>query len=256
MKKFLFITIFVLTNLSSSAASKCVAHRGNNIEELENSLAALKSAMDINSDGIEFDIRHSSDGVPYLIHDDTLERVASKLQKGCSVKDPFNTLTSDHIDRFCLLSNDEKVPRLEDALELLNEYHGDVFLEFKDEPTLTDVQLIQKYLARRAKNLYIISFKKEYLEKFEHWKSFYSYLKLAKLLKLNKYGRKDWKKFDGVDSNLLFNFMIRSLKKKGKVVGVWTKDKKSQMKKYFKKGVHFITTNNPKLCLEVKQLIH
>ncbi len=53
-----------------------LAHRGDYRHLPENSLAALMAgARAPLSDGVEFDVRVSADGVPVVIHDDTLERV-------------------------------------------------------------------------------------------------------------------------------------------------------------------------------------
>ena len=53
-----------------------LAHRGDHRRLPENSLAALVAgARAPMSDGVEFDVRVSADGVPVVIHDDTLERV-------------------------------------------------------------------------------------------------------------------------------------------------------------------------------------
>jgi len=53
-----------------------IAHRGASAEAPENTLAAFRRAVDIGSDGVEFDVRLAADGVPVVIHDATLERTA------------------------------------------------------------------------------------------------------------------------------------------------------------------------------------
>ena len=56
-----------------------LAHRGDWRRAPENSLAALAAALAVpGCDGVEFDVRLSSDGVPVLIHDETLERVQGR----------------------------------------------------------------------------------------------------------------------------------------------------------------------------------
>jgi glycerophosphoryl diester phosphodiesterase len=56
-----------------------LAHRGDWRVAPENSLEAMRAAMAIAAcDGLEFDVRSSSDGVPVVIHDDTLERVQGR----------------------------------------------------------------------------------------------------------------------------------------------------------------------------------
>jgi len=53
-----------------------LAHRGDWREAPENSLAAFAAALAVPAcDGLEFDVRVASDGVPVVIHDDTLSRV-------------------------------------------------------------------------------------------------------------------------------------------------------------------------------------
>lgn len=51
-----------------------IGHRGASAVALENSLAAFEAAIAAGADGIEFDVRLSRDGVPVIIHDDTLQR--------------------------------------------------------------------------------------------------------------------------------------------------------------------------------------
>ncbi len=50
------------------------AHRGASAEAPENTLSAFRRALEAGADGIELDIHLSRDGVPFVIHDDTLER--------------------------------------------------------------------------------------------------------------------------------------------------------------------------------------
>lgn len=56
-----------------------LAHRGDWRHAPENSIAALEAALAVpGCDGVEFDVRQSSDGVPVLLHDETLERVQGR----------------------------------------------------------------------------------------------------------------------------------------------------------------------------------
>ncbi|MBN1420640.1 MAG: PD40 domain-containing protein [Planctomycetes bacterium] len=52
-----------------------IVHRGDSASAPENTLEAYAAAMDLGADGVEIDIRRSKDGVLYLFHDDTLERM-------------------------------------------------------------------------------------------------------------------------------------------------------------------------------------
>jgi glycerophosphoryl diester phosphodiesterase len=62
-----------------------LAHRGDWRVAPENSLAAMQAALRIpGCDGLEFDVRCSSDGVAVVIHDATLARV-QKLPSACAM---------------------------------------------------------------------------------------------------------------------------------------------------------------------------
>ncbi|TLM66826.1 MAG: glycerophosphoryl diester phosphodiesterase [Deltaproteobacteria bacterium] len=50
------------------------AHRGASAEAPENTLAAFARALEAGADGVELDVHLSADGVPVVIHDETLER--------------------------------------------------------------------------------------------------------------------------------------------------------------------------------------
>lgn len=50
------------------------AHRGASAFAPENTLASFRLAESLDADGIELDVHLSSDGVPVVIHDETLER--------------------------------------------------------------------------------------------------------------------------------------------------------------------------------------
>ncbi|MEU6822198.1 glycerophosphodiester phosphodiesterase [Streptomyces atriruber] len=52
-----------------------VAHRGDPYRVRENTIPSLRSAFERGADAVEIDVRLSSDGVPVLLHDPTLERL-------------------------------------------------------------------------------------------------------------------------------------------------------------------------------------
>jgi glycerophosphoryl diester phosphodiesterase len=51
-----------------------IGHRGASAVAPENSMAAFEAAIAAGADGIEFDVHLSRDGVPVIIHDETLQR--------------------------------------------------------------------------------------------------------------------------------------------------------------------------------------
>ncbi|MFF3330055.1 glycerophosphodiester phosphodiesterase [Streptomyces sp. NPDC002888] len=52
-----------------------VAHRGDPYRVRENTLDSLRSALELGADAVEIDVRLTRDGVPVLLHDQTLKRL-------------------------------------------------------------------------------------------------------------------------------------------------------------------------------------
>ena len=52
-----------------------IAHRACWKETSENSLAAVRVCITMHVDGVEFDVRHTKDGVAVVIHDETVDRM-------------------------------------------------------------------------------------------------------------------------------------------------------------------------------------
>ena len=53
---------------------RIVAHRGGGLLAPENTLAGIRLARNLGFLGVEFDVKLTADGIPVLMHDDTLER--------------------------------------------------------------------------------------------------------------------------------------------------------------------------------------
>ena len=100
------------------------AHRGlhDNLSDApENSMAAFLKAVE-GGYGIECDVQLTKDGVPVIFHDFTLEKVArypgdgSNLQK---VPGKVIDYTYEELQRFHILNSEERIPRFEDFLKLV-----------------------------------------------------------------------------------------------------------------------------------------
>ena len=100
-----------------------IGHRGAPVVALENTLPAFQAAIAAGADGIEFDVRLSSDGVPVIIHDDTLTRTHG-------VRRRVADLTVDELRSF-------GVPSLRELFELMGGNSLLLCLELKSrEPEL------------------------------------------------------------------------------------------------------------------------
>jgi len=64
-----------------------LAHRGDWRRATENTLPALLAALEVpGCDGLEFDVRLAADGVPVLLHDETLARVQGRPERVDEIK--------------------------------------------------------------------------------------------------------------------------------------------------------------------------
>ena len=88
---------------------KVLAHRGGAEESFENTIESFKYSESIGCEFIETDVQASSDGVPYIFHDDDLSRIVNK-------KVNFNDLSSEEIDNLNIFEN-KKIPKLSETLK-------------------------------------------------------------------------------------------------------------------------------------------
>jgi glycerophosphoryl diester phosphodiesterase len=111
-----------------------IGHRGASAVAPENTMAAFREAIAVGADGIEFDVRLTSDGVPVVIHDGTLRRTAKLNQR---VAD----LTWQEINKvdvgswFAPRFANETVPSLRELFALFQSNKASLYLEMKcDSP--------------------------------------------------------------------------------------------------------------------------
>lgn len=108
-------------NMETNTSSPLViAHRGSSTTAPENTLAAFRQAVELNSDYIEMDIHLSKDLVPVVIHDKTLKRTTNAPLFSFFVKNhTLGELQSfDAGSWFAKEFKNENIPSLEEVLQL------------------------------------------------------------------------------------------------------------------------------------------
>jgi glycerophosphoryl diester phosphodiesterase len=136
-----------------------IAHRGASMLAPENTIAAAELAAEYDAFGFETDVRISLDGVPFLMHDDTLRRTTNILEvypdrtdEDASnftmdelyalnaglwfiQKDPFNTIESGLISQAQLSVNQgQKIPTLSQALGLVDDEKMVILFDLRYPP--------------------------------------------------------------------------------------------------------------------------
>lgn len=115
-----------------------IAHRGYSAAAPENTLAALREALDAGADAVEFDVRCAGDGTPVLFHDRDLERTSDG--RGPVEEHGLEELRAlDAGSWFSDAFTGEPIPTLAEALELAGGRAGRVYPEVKGYRGLEDV---------------------------------------------------------------------------------------------------------------------
>ena len=114
--------------------ARIIAHRGASADAPENTLAAFELAARQGAKCVELDVSISSDQIPFVHHDDTLERCTNGSGYLCAH-------TAAQLDKFTAANNhsgfnNEPIPRLSTTIDRLNQLNLGLNLEIKPTPGL------------------------------------------------------------------------------------------------------------------------
>lgn len=123
MKHALLALPLLLGSCASYDPILVVAHRGSTLHDLENSVAAFRTAKQEGADGVEFDVSVTKDGVNVVVHDETLDRTTT-----CTGAVRDRTLAEL---AGCTLTNGEPLRTLEDMLKQIGPDFSIIFVEIK-----------------------------------------------------------------------------------------------------------------------------
>ena len=114
--------------------AKVIAHRGASGEAPENTLAALTLAVDQGATCVEIDVSISSDHIPFVHHDDTLDRCTN----GSGLLSEHSASELDKLDASKGMSSyaGEALPRLSSVIALLSQRSVGLNLEIKPQEGL------------------------------------------------------------------------------------------------------------------------
>lgn len=239
------------------------AHRGASINAPENTLSAFKLAVKLGAKAIELDTMLSSDGIPVVIHDHTLERTTDG--QGTVSEQSFSDLT--RLDAGVWFSDEfkgEKISSLRQVLESLpkkilinielKNYHAphdnlaETVMLLVDDLDLWDSVLFSSFL---PKNLKLIHRKKPD----------------AKIALLCPSGIKGWifrsPIYFGLSPAIIHPAVsdvdlkyIEREHRRYRRVHVWTVNDKTKARNLFINNIDGIITDDPKSILEVLRLFH
>lgn len=252
MRNFLIFLLTIVPILSVSAQfgfNGVVAHRAgiyNDPLRPENSLAALETAVKLGCYAAEIDVHLTKDRVPIVVHDHEV--------------DGLNVETTDFKDLSHIrLSNGEPIPSLDLFIKTaMKDSRIKLWVDMKRSKVdpVRDIVLAD-YVAdvilnnRAERRVEVITPSFDALIKLK------VRLPTIKLLYIGVDKSPEALRFleiDGVNlssSRYDGEYSIGNAIEQGLLVGAYVVDDSEKMREMLDRGVHFITTNNPSLLLEV-----
>lgn len=110
-----------------------IAHRGYMEKFPENSLSAIRAALDAGCCMVEFDVQMDANERLVVLHDDNFKRTAG-ISRSIFKQQDCAQISVHEPNRFADAFNPEPVPRLTQVVELLLRYPvATAFVEIKDE---------------------------------------------------------------------------------------------------------------------------
>jgi glycerophosphoryl diester phosphodiesterase len=246
---------------TDAARPRVIAHRGFSGVAPENTLAAIRKAIDVGADMAEIDVLLSRDGHVVVLHDETVDRTTDG-------KGPVAALDLEEIRKldagswFAKEFAGEKLPTLAEVLDLVR---GRILLnvEIKTEAVTPEIEggiadRVLRLIAERemGDQVMLSSFDPEALRQARQLDAS---IRTASLYDKDlQRGRSPLEIMSAVGSNG-FNLSARQLSAEilrachaqGRPVAVYTVDDKAKMKRLIARGVDAIFTNRPDRMLEL-----
>ncbi len=228
-----------------------IGHRGAAGIAPENTLAALRAGIAAGAELVEIDVQRSKDDVLVVFHDDTLERLTNG--QGSVSSKSFDELRAlDAGTHFGARYSDEKIPTLDEALQLARDSRVKLVIEMKSPAQFPGIAQ-QLALALKDVNAYrgvvVISFDHEWLWQFKRLMPDVAvgYIWMARggeprIGLSGEYADVYWWNV------LLDPSLVRRMNSRGFKVWVWTVDRPLVMRLMRWLGVEGITTNRPDLA--------
>ncbi len=229
-----------------------IAHRGSSNAAPENTLAALRAAIEERADGVEIDVRMTKDGEIILMHDSTLKRTAG-------IDDNISQLTYSEladVDVGSWFSSSyigEKIPTLREALELCK---GEMAIMIEVKGGRYDRYDIAKKVVSdveemgMSQDVVVASFNQDVLKEIKELNSSivtclilrFAYGNISEMEHVDMFSMESYFVYKGISKNI---------KNSGKSLAVWTLNDRRQMASLRDMGIDQVVTDNPVRAREV-----
>ena len=216
-----------------SARPTIVAHRGLHRAHPENSVAAFELAV---AEGfwVECDVYASRDGVPVVIHDETVDRTSERQGR-------VDALDAAELEHTRLRGSDQTIPTLDRALRA----GGSWLVEIKPPGARELVRRVVDHLNGRAGQWIVQSFHPENV--VELW-AYHPNAAGALLIEdpgmLERAVLESWTALH-VSHDLLTPEVVSRSRERGCSVGAWTVNEPSDIRRILDLGIDVLITDEP-----------
>jgi len=214
-----------------------VAHRGLHAQLAENSLAAFAAAEVAGIGYLECDVWPSRDGVPVILHDQTLDRT-----------------TRGHGNVFDHTAAELAALGVPSLADLLRQSNADTTLvvEIKPDDSEDFVRAVVDLLAKQHPLAIVQSFD---FANLQHSQRIAPALPVAMLIENAARLRRPWPVPIHVRHDLIEPDLVESYHAAGLAVGAWTVNQPAEIRTMLVLGVDRIISDDPLLCENLKSEI-
>ncbi|MBC1953374.1 glycerophosphodiester phosphodiesterase [Listeria welshimeri] len=241
--------VYVVNATLYEPNTKIIAHRGDTVNAVENTVEAIESAAKAGADYSEIDIQETKDHQFVVFHDMTLRRLAgsSKRVADMTLQELQQTKItsgaySSHIASFDEIINAAKKNKIDLLVEV--KLHGGESSDMVERfiTLLKKEKVADKYLVQ--------SLNQPVIEKIEHADTS---LETGIILALNIGNLpKTSADFIVLEDFSINKRILTQAKQNNKKVFVWTVNKEKLMQMYLRKNIDGIITNYPKKAIELR----
>lgn len=227
---------------------KIWAHRGASGHAPENTMPAFKLANELGADGIELDVQLTKDGVPVVIHDETVDRVSNGTGRVCDYT--LDRLRSLTVNKNFPAYGIVRIPTLEEVYAFIKTTDMTVNLELKNSMIFYE-KLEEKVLVLAEKmglsdRVIYSSFNHSSMKKIKELepKAKVAFLYADGIVDVEEYADKY-----GVYAvhpymtNTEYPNMVEKCHAKGIRVHVWTVNEEADIRRMKELGVDVVITN-------------
>lgn len=241
----------------TQARTRVIAHRGFSGAAPENTIAAVRAAIEIQADMVEIDVTLTSDGHIVVIHDETLDRTTN----GSGRVSDFTRAELQQLDAgawFAPSFAGERIPSLD---AVLDEVEGRILINVEIKSEAVDRGIVAKVASAIQRwgmidQVVISSFSPKALQEMN---SIAPEIRTAVLYNTEFHKGRDAVEIVTDLGASVFNIkrqrltrkMLRRCRQHDIPVGIYTVNEPRRMRRLVKKGIGAIFTDHPDRLLEI-----